>query len=450
MNSRLLLKCLFLGALLCQISPPILAQGVVISGLVKEIKQAQTALSDSQEAIASQAEVLAKKIRQYQSEVVALREKATVKRRVVDEQTLALSKIQSRLVTWLQQERYQRNLLSDATKQSLISQEQKLFFSSSLANNIPLILELAKKQQESVLPIWKNERIMSSDGEYQMADVLQLGPVIWFLQPDKQQAGLLSLEKSVLLYFDEAQRQQLQTLRESGQANVVFDPTLGTASKLNQQQENPWQHLLRGGVWVIPIIIFGVFAFIIGVLKTIQLQQLPKLFPMLAEKVELLMAGDNATQQLEKLRPQLRGAQQELLDITLSTEYGEKRDDKLLAFLLEYRQKLQANLGAIAITASISPLLGLLGTVSGMIETFNMMSLFGAGDPAVVSGGISKALITTELGLVVAIPALIIHALLNRFIRNHNTQLDTTAIRLAKLIEVRHTHTPPISVVQGA
>ena len=448
MNSRLLLKCLFLVGLLWQINLPILAQDVVTSGLIKEIKQAQTALSDSQEDIASQAEVLGNQIRQYQNEVVALRKQATVKRRVVDEQTLALSKIQSRLAQWLQQERYQRNLLSDATEQSLISQEQKLLFSSSLANGIPLMLELVKRQQESVLPIWKNERIMSSDGEYHMADVLQLGPVIWFLQADKQQAGLLSQEKSVLLYFDEPQRQQLQTLRDSGQANVVFDPTLGTASKLTQQQENPWQHLLRGGVWVIPIIAFGVFALIIGVLKTIQLQQLPKLFPMLAEKVELVMAGNNATQQLEKLRPQLRGAQQGLLDITLSTEYGEKRDDKLLAFLLEYRQKLQANLGAIAITASISPLLGLLGTVSGMIETFNMMSLFGAGDPAVVSGGISKALITTELGLVVAIPALIIHALLNRFIRNHNTQLDTTAIRLAKLIE--HTHTPPSSMVQAA
>ena len=448
MNSRLLLKCLFLVGLLWQINLPILAQDVVTSGLIKEIKQAQTALSDSQEDIASQAEVLGNQIRQYQNEVVALRKQATVKRRVVDEQTLALSKIQSRLAQWLQQERYQRNLLSDATEQSLISQEQKLLFSSSLANGIPLMLELVKRQQESVLPIWKNERIMSSDGEYHMADVLQLGPVIWFLQADKQQAGLLSQEKSVLLYFDEPQRQQLQTLRDSGQANVVFDPTLGTASKLTQQQENPWQHLLRGGVWVIPIIAFGVFALIIGVLKTIQLQQLPKLFPMLAEKVELVMAGNNATQQLEKLRPQLQGAQQCLLDITLSTEYGEKRDDKLLAFLLEYRQKLQANLGAIAITASISPLLGLLGTVSGMIETFNMMSLFGAGDPAIVSGGISKALITTELGLVVAIPALIIHALLNRFIRNHNTQLDTTAIRLAKLIE--HTHTPPTSMVQAA
>ena len=194
----------------------------------------------------------------------------------------------------------------------------------------------------------------------------------------------------------------------------------------------------------IPVVGFGLFALIIGLLKTIQLQRLPKLFPMLAEKVELVLARDNATQQLEKLRPQLHGAQHSLLTIVLSIQYGEKRDDKLLAFLLEYRQKLQANLGAIAITASLSPLLGLLGTVSGMIETFNMMSLFGAGDPAVVSGGISKALITTELGLVVAIPALIIHALLSRFIRNHNTQLDATAIRLAKLIE--NTHIAPQTV----
>jgi biopolymer transport protein ExbB len=448
MNNRQLVKYLFLGGLLIQISLPIFAQEAVTTGLLKEIKQAQVQLSDAQEKIASEAEVLAKQISQYQNEVVSLREKATVKRSVVDEQTLALSKIQSRLAQWQQQERYQTNLLRDATEQSLISEEQKSLFSSSLANGIPLMLELAKKQQESLSPVWKTQRIMSADGEYQMADVLQLGPVIWFLQIDEQQAGLLSQEKSVLLYFDEPQRKQLQALRESGQGNVVFDPTLGTASKLEQQQESPWQHLLRGGVWVIPIIAFGVFALIIGLLKTIQLQRLPKLYPMLAEKVELVLAGDNATEQLQKLHPQLRGAQQSLLGITLSTEYGEKRDDKLLAFLLEYRQKLQANLGAIAITASISPLLGLLGTVSGMIETFNMMSLFGAGDPAVVSGGISKALITTELGLVVAIPALIIHALLNRFIRNHNTQLDTTAIRLAKLIE--HTHTQSQAVEKAA
>ena len=195
MNNRLLVKCMFLG-LLCQVCLPTFAQEVVATGLLKEIKQAQTELSHSQEKIASEAEVLAKQISQYQSEVVALREKATVKRRVVDEQTLALSKIQSRLAQWQQQERYQTNLLRDATEQSWISQEQKLLFSSSLANGIPLMLELAKQQQESLLPVWKNQRIMTSDGEYQLADVLQLGPVVWFLQIDKQQAGLLSQEKS--------------------------------------------------------------------------------------------------------------------------------------------------------------------------------------------------------------------------------------------------------------
>jgi hypothetical protein len=64
MNNRLLLKCMFLGGLLCQFSLPICAQEVVTSGLLKEIKQAQTELSDSQKHIASQAEVLAKQIRQ--------------------------------------------------------------------------------------------------------------------------------------------------------------------------------------------------------------------------------------------------------------------------------------------------------------------------------------------------------------------------------------------------
>ena len=105
--------------------------------------------------------------------------------------------------------------------------------------------------------------------------------------------------------------------------------------------------------------------------------------------------------------------------------------------MLEFKQKLASRMGAIAVTAAIAPLLGLLGTVSGMIETFIMMTLFGAGDPAVVSGGISKALITTELGLVVAIPALILHALLNRSINQYTGQLNNIAIRLSKL-EIEH------------
>ena len=59
-----------------------------------------------------------------------------------------------------------------------------------------------------------------------------------------------------------------------------------------------------------------------------------------------------------------------------------------------------------------------------------MMTIFGAGDPAIVSGGISEALVTTEMGLVVAIPALIIHALLARKSGAYLQQLEATAIAL--------------------
>lgn len=78
------------------------------------------------------------------------------------------------------------------------------------------------------------------------------------------------------------------------------------------------------------------------------------------------------------------------------------------------QSRVSSLLPVIAITAATSPLLGLLGTVSGMIQTFNLITVFGSGDPKPLAGGISEALITTLFGLVVAIPALILHAFLSR------------------------------------
>jgi biopolymer transport protein ExbB len=104
----------------------------------------------------------------------------------------------------------------------------------------------------------------------------------------------------------------------------------------------------------------------------------------------------------------------------------------LFALLVAERSRLERFLGAIAVTATVSPLLGLLGTVSGMISTFNMMTLFGAGDPSIVSGGISEALVTTELGLIVAIPALIMHALLSRKAGSYVESLEACAIAITR------------------
>ena len=73
---------------------------------------------------------------------------------------------------------------------------------------------------------------------------------------------------------------------------------------------------------------------------------------------------------------------------------------------------MEKGLSFIKVLYVVAPLLGLLGTVVGMIATFQMITLFGTGDPRMMAGGISTALVTTVLGLVVAIPLTILHSFL--------------------------------------
>jgi biopolymer transport protein ExbB len=85
---------------------------------------------------------------------------------------------------------------------------------------------------------------------------------------------------------------------------------------------------------------------------------------------------------------------------------------------------------AILVIASVSPLLGLLGTVTGMIATFDVITEFGTGDPKLLSGGISIALVTTELGLIVAIPALLIGSVLSAWARSIKRDMEHAALRV--------------------
>ena len=71
--------------------------------------------------------------------------------------------------------------------------------------------------------------------------------------------------------------------------------------------------------------------------------------------------------------------------------------------------RINAYVPLLKIIAAIAPLMGLLGTVTGMIVTFQAITLFGAGDPRLMAGGISQALVTTVLGLCVAVPMLLLH-----------------------------------------
>lgn len=100
---------------------------------------------------------------------------------------------------------------------------------------------------------------------------------------------------------------------------------------------------------------------------------------------------------------------------------------KLDEAILKETPKLEFGLNFLKLAAGIAPLLGLLGTVTGMIKTFTQITLFGTGDPKIMAGGISEALVTTVLGLVAAIPLLFIHSFAQSFARGVQQTLEEQA-----------------------
>ncbi len=88
---------------------------------------------------------------------------------------------------------------------------------------------------------------------------------------------------------------------------------------------------------------------------------------------------------------------------------------------------------ALGVFAAVAPLLGLLGTVTGMITTFDVITQFGTGDPTLLSGGISEALITTEFGLIVAIPTLLLGNLLSSWSDRITSNMEVSALRLVNV-----------------
>ncbi len=100
--------------------------------------------------------------------------------------------------------------------------------------------------------------------------------------------------------------------------------------------------------------------------------------------------------------------------------------------VLRLNRRLDDHLAAIGVLAAIAPLLGLLGTVTGMITTFDVMAIFGTGNAKAMAGGISEALVTTQTGLLVAIPGLYMKGFLERRARNLKQRLARTGYYLRR------------------
>jgi biopolymer transport protein ExbB len=111
--------------------------------------------------------------------------------------------------------------------------------------------------------------------------------------------------------------------------------------------------------------------------------------------------SDNPLGRVLKVAEENRGIDNETLEL------------KLEEAVLKERPKIESGLNMIKIVSMVAPLMGLLGTVTGMIQTFQAITDFGAGDPKLMAGGISAALVTTVCGLIVAIPTVFMHTILS-------------------------------------
>jgi biopolymer transport protein ExbB len=112
----------------------------------------------------------------------------------------------------------------------------------------------------------------------------------------------------------------------------------------------------------------------------------------------------------------------------------EEMENALQEAILKEIPSMERYLSTLGMLAAIAPLLGLLGTVTGMIDTFHVITQHGTGDPRMMSGGISVALVTTMLGLSVAIPIMFAHTLLSRAVDNIIGQMEEKAVALVNIV----------------
>lgn len=407
---------IFMGC--CLVTPAVAADlSDVKSTLLADIRISQEKLDEESREITRQSDALAIKLSRLSKGLADLRRRAVAVRRQGDEQLVGLATLEERVKAWRSQDSYRRNLLWD-----FANRQESLVALPDSQELGPLKAGLARLRAE-LTPSFVAVDAATESGEIVRAESLKLGPVRWFWTSDS--SGLLHVEDGKTLRighrFDRSSSEAVDRVRGLETALLLFDPTIDRLLKTRITPPSFLEQLTLGGIWVLPILGFGLLATLIALLKSAQFLRLPRIVSLGA-----MVDAENLASKIP------RGPQLDIIKISLSNADAEKRDDLLFALLIAERSRLERFLGAIAVTATVSPLLGLLGTVSGMISTFNMMTLFGAGDPSIVSGGISEALITTELGLVVAIPALIMHALLTRRANSYMESLESSAVLMTQ------------------
>ena len=264
--------------------------------------------------------------------------------------------------------------------------------------------EQQREMVESARIVKFNRTVLRANGEQEEMEVVRVGTYNllsdgMYLEYSPENGLVSELARQPSAHQGSAEDLQEAT---SGFTKVGLDPTGPLGGGLLRALINTPTLVERwhfGGI--VGYVITAVFAVAIG----LAIWRFVVLSGMSSKVTSQLKSGtatgDNPLGRVLKVAADNPGLDPESLEL------------KLHEAVLKERPEIESGLNLLKIISMVAPLLGLLGTVTGMIITFQMITLFGAGDPKAMAGGISQALITTVLGLVVAIPTVLMHTLVN-------------------------------------
>ena len=243
-------------------------------------------------------------------------------------------------------------------------------------------------------------RVIAADGKELQEDVVRVGAfnivaANGYLQFTPETGNLSELSRQPQGRFTGT---AAELLAATGGTTVFgVDPTRGQILATYLDRPSLRERIAQGGIVGYVIIGLG----IIGLLMSLE------------RLISLTMTGSKVSAQLKSEKPDAGNPLGRVLLAAseLDTADTETLELKLGEAVFREIPKLTRSLLFIKIISVVAPLLGLLGTVTGMIVTFQAITLFGTGDPKLMAGGISTALVTTVLGLTVAIPIVLLHTL---------------------------------------
>ena len=430
------------------------------TNLQKQVVESVQRLAALREEIADEKVPMSKRLADLETELQAVRAEFQAKTRLLDSRTLDLGNLRTEIKLRQEEAAYLSNLLSEyvrnfesglhvAEKQRFAEpmQAAKLAAENAAAapadvwtTQIALVAESIDRLVDAGGGTRFPGHAADGTGLVNQGEFTAVGPLLFFRSADGKAFGtaeqrLDSSEPAILSFAEPELANNAGHMLANREGLLPLDPTLGNAHKVAAIDESFVEHLQKGGPVVYPIVTLAGLALLVALLKWLSLARVRR---PAAKRVRQLLDAV-ATRDMEaakRIGEVLVGPSGEMLNVGVEHlhEPRELIEEVMYEKVLATKLRVQGWLPFIAITASSAPLLGLLGTVTGIMNTFSLMTLFGTGDVKTLSSGISEALITTELGLYVAIPSLILHAFLSRKAKAILDDMEKSAVALVNQV----------------